>query len=156
MNIRKAEERDIPRLNDLLYQVHLVHANGRPDIFRKGNKKYTDDELRVILADDETPVFVAVDENDTAMGYVFCILQCVKDSIPLMDRKTLYIDDLCVDEALRGCHIGSALYRFTLEEAKRRSCDAVTLNVWQCNESALRFYEACGMKPLKTVMEQQL
>ena len=77
MNIRKAEERDIPRLNDLLYQVHLVHANGRPDIFRKGNKKYTDDELRVILADDETPVFVAVDENDTAMGYVFCVLQCV-------------------------------------------------------------------------------
>ena len=156
MIIRKAEARDIGRLDDLLYQVHLLHATGRPDIFRKGNKKYTDEELRAILADERTPVFVAVDDADSVMGYAFCVYQEVAGDLSLMDRKTLYIDDLCVDEALRGRHIGQALYRYVLDVAQKNGCDAVTLNVWCLNEGAMRFYEKCGMTPLKVVMEQTL
>ena len=156
MNIRKAEKRDIPRLDDLLYQVHLLHATGRPDIFRKGNKKYTDEELSVILEDERTPVFVAVDDADRVIGYAFCIYQEVKGEIPLMDRKTIYIDDLCVDETLRGRHIGQALYRYVLDVARENGCDAVTLNVWCLNEGAVRFYEKCGMTPLKVVMEHKM
>ncbi len=156
MNIRKAETRDIPRLDDLLYQVHLVHATGRPDIFRTGNKKYTDAELSAILQDPATPVFVAVDEADRVMGYAFCILQEVKGERSLMDRKTLYIDDLCVDESLRGRHIGTALYEYVLGFARTQECAAVTLNVWCLNAPAMRFYEKCGMVPLKIVMEKEL
>jgi len=156
MNIRRARISDIPRLDDLLYQVHRVHSTGRPDIFRTGNKKYTDDELCAILADDTTPVFVATDDSDVVQGYAFCVYQQVKGDRSLMDRKTLYIDDLCVDEALRGQHIGQTLYRFVLEEAARQDCAAVTLNVWCLNEGAMKFYEKCGMTPLKIVMEQTL
>lgn len=156
MNIRKAEIKDVPRLDDLLYQVHLLHATGRPDIFRTGNKKYTDEELCEILANEKTPVFVAVDDNDLVMGYAFCVYQEVKGDLSLMDRKTLYIDDLCVDETLRGQHIGLALYRYVLDVAQKSSCDAVTLNVWCLNTGAMKFYEKCGMTPLKVVMEQPL
>ena len=156
MNIRKAEPRDIPRLDDLLYQVHLLHATGRPDIFRKGNKKYTDEELSVILEDEKTPVFVAVDDADRVMGYAFCIYQTVEGEASLMDRKTLYLDDLCVDETLRGRHIGQALYRYVLDVARENGCDAVALNVWCLNEGAVRFYEKCGMTPLKVVMEHKM
>ena len=156
MNIRLAEERDIPRLDDLLYQVHLVHATGCPDIFRKGNKKYTDEELAGILADPQTPVFVAVDEADRVVGYAFCVYQEVKGENSLCDRKTLYIDDLCVDESLRGQHIGQRLYRYVLDVAEKNGCAAVTLNVWCLNEGAMKFYEKCGMTPLKIVMEQKL
>ncbi|MBQ9773594.1 MAG: GNAT family N-acetyltransferase [Clostridia bacterium] len=156
MNIRKATERDIPRLDDLLYQVHLLHATGRPDVFRTGNKKYTDGELRAILADPQTPVFVAVDDADCVMGYAFCVYQEVKGDLSLMDRKTLYVDDLCVDEALRGKHIGQTLYQYVLDVARENGCAAVTLNVWCLNAGAMRFYEKCGMTPLKVVMEQTL
>ncbi len=156
MNIRKAEVRDIGRLDELLYQVHLVHAAGRPDIFRKGNKKYTDAELEAILIDPLTPVFVAVDDRDRVMGYAFCVLQEVRGDASLMDRKTLYIDDLCVDEALRGQHIGTELYQYVLAFADSVGCDAVTLNVWCLNAPAMRFYEKCGMEPLKIVMEKRL
>ena len=38
MKIRKAEERDIPRLGELLLQVCRVHHQGRPDIFRGGGR----------------------------------------------------------------------------------------------------------------------
>ncbi len=156
MNIRAACERDISRLNDLLYQVHRLHAEGRGDIFRLGNKKYTDEELVAILRDPTTPVYVAVDADDCVMGYAFCVMQQVKGDRSLMDRKTVYIDDLCVDEALRGHHIGKALYEHVCRVARAEGCDAVTLNVWCLNTGAMRFYENCGMTPLKVVMEQTL
>ncbi len=156
MNIRKAEVRDIPRLDDLLYQVHRLHAEGRGDIFRLGNKKYTDDELVAILSDARTPVYVATDADDFVMGYAFCVYQEVCGDRSLMDRKTLYLDDLCVDENLRGQGVGRALYQYVCGVARESGCDAVTLNVWCLNASAMRFYEACGMTPLKVVMEQKL
>ena len=121
-----------------------------------GNKKYNDEELRTIIAADNTPIFVAVDENETVLGYAFCIYEEVKGNPSLMDRKTVYIDDLCVDAAERGQHIGTALYEHVLEESKREGCVAVTLNVWCLNEGAMRFYEKLGMKPLKVMMENTL
>lgn len=154
--IRRAEEKDLSRINDLLHQVHDVHSAVRPDIFRRGNKKYTDDEILEIISNDSTPVFVSTDENDIVTGYAFCIYQVVKGEASLMDRKTLYIDDLCVDAELRGQHIGTKLYEFVLEEAGRNNCDNITLNVWCLNGPAMKFYEKCGMEPLKVVMEKIL
>ncbi len=156
MIIRKATAKDIPRLIALLYQVHRVHAEGRPDIFRLGNKKYTEEELETLLASELTPIYVAEDENAYVCGYAFCVLQEIRDNISLMDRKTLYIDDLCVDETVRGQHIGTLLYEHVLSEAKRMGCYHVTLNVWCLNETAMRFYEKCGLTPLKITMEKIL
>lgn len=156
MNIRRANEWDIEGINALLYQVHRIHAEGRPDIFRLGNKKYNNDELRAIIADNKTPIFVAVNEEEKVLGYAFCIYEEVKDNASLMDRKTVYIDDLCVDATLRGQHIGTALYERVAQEAKQEGCIAITLNVWCLNEGAMRFYEKLGMKPLKVVMEEKL
>ncbi len=112
MLIRRAENIDIPKINDLLRQVCLVHHNGRPDLFKYGAQKYADEELIQIISDDEKPVFVAVDEDNTVLGYAFCIFERhINDNI-LTDVKTLYIDDLCVDESLRGKHkIGRASCR---------------------------------------------
>lgn len=60
MTIRRATAADIPQIDELLRQVLEVHHAGRPDLFKGGAKKYTDEELKTILADDQTPVFVAV------------------------------------------------------------------------------------------------
>ena len=87
------------------------------------------------------------------LGYAFCVFQEHRGDNILTDIRTLYIDDLCVDEALRGQHIGRALYEYVLNYAKENGCYNVTLNVWACNESAMRFYESCGLKPQKFGME---
>ncbi len=140
-------------LNRLLCQVLAVHHNGRPDLFKGNVKKYTDDQLKAILADDSKPIFVAVDDTEYVLGYAFCVFQQhIGDNI-LTDVKTLYIDDLCVDENIRGQHIGSALYEHVLNFAKAQHCYNVTLNVWSLNEGAIKFYERCGMKPQKIGME---
>ena len=153
--IRLAVEKDIPKMLDLLSQVCLVHHRGRPDIFKIGTK-YSSQDLKVLLADKERPILVAVDENDSVMGYCFCIFQQHNDNSVLTDIKALYIDDLCVDENLRGRHIGKQLYQAAVKLAKENGCYNLTLNVWSCNPSALRFYESMGLKPQKIGMETLL
>lgn len=153
MVIRRAQQQDMERINELLMQVCLVHHRGRPDLFRYGQKKYTDAQLAEIIQDDNRPVFVAVDEKNKVLGYAFCIFKQFLNHNIMTDIKTLYIDDLCVDETLRGQHIGKTLYEEVLKFAKTEGCYNVTLNVWSCNESAQKFYESCGLKPQKVGME---
>ena len=150
--IRKAAERDIPKIEDLLAQVCLVHHNGRPDIFKKG-RKYSAEELKALISDENRPIIVSVDEADRVMGYCFCIYQQHVGNSVLTDVKTLYIDDLCVDESLRGRGVGKELYEAAVKLARDSGCYNLTLNVWSCNPSAMRFYEAQGLVPQKVAME---
>ena len=153
MEIRRAVNQDMEDINRLLLQVCLVHHRGRPDLFKYGAKKYTDEQLRALIADDSRPIFVAVGEDGHVAGYAFCVFQQHTGDNILTDIRTLYIDDLCVDENRRGQHIGSQLYQYVLDFARENGCYNVTLNVWSCNEAAMKFYEACGLKPQKVGME---
>lgn len=153
INIRKAENRDIPRILELLSQVLEVHAAGRPDLFKSGTTKYSSEELAEIIADSQRPIFVA--ESGEVMGYAFCVFQRHEErNTP--DFTTLYIDDLCVDEGSRGLHVGKSLYEYVLGFAKECGCYNVTLNVWACNEAAMKFYEKCGLQVQKIGMEKIL
>lgn len=150
--IRRAEKKDIERISDLLSQIDLVHHKGRPDIFKIG-RKYNEEQLTELISDDERPILVWTDEDDRVQGYAFCIFQQHIDDNVLTDIKTLYIDDLCVDENMRGRHIGKDLYAAAVQLAKDSGCYNLTLNVWSCNGSAMRFYESCGLVPQKVGME---
>ncbi len=155
IEVRRAESRDIPAIMDLLVQVNMVHHNGRPDLFRGPTTKYTEDELKAIIANDETPVFVCVDGEDRVLGHGFCVMQHSGGQL-MAEHDTLYIDDICVDEAARGMGAGRALYEAILEYARGQGCYNVTLNVWSCNPGAMRFYEKLGMTPYKVGMEKIL
>ena len=155
LTVRRAEGRDIPAILDLLIQVNMVHHNGRPDLFKGPTTKYTGSELEQILQNDDTPVFVCVDEADHVLGHGFCVLQHFGGQL-MEEVDTLYIDDICVDEAARGHRVGEAIYRHIVAYAKSLGCHNVTLNVWTCNPGAMKFYEKLGMTPYKIGMEQIL
>lgn len=156
MHIRKAEETDIRDIMSLLRQVNDIHAEGRPDIFIKGLTKYDEEGLIKIITNTETPVFVAIDEKGKVAGYCFCIVEDHSAYVNLLPNKTLYIDDLCVDEKHRGQRVGQQIFEFVKKYAKESGFYNITLNVWSCNTSAQKFYEAMGLKPMKTVMESIL
>lgn len=155
MEIRRAKASDSADIMRLLRQVLAIHHEGRPDLFKGGTTKYTEAQLQEIITDDTRPIFV-MDDGKNVIGYAFCIfVQHLDDNI-LTDIRTLYIDDLCVDESARGKHVGSALYKHVLEFARQEGCYNVTLNVWTENKAALQFYEHCGLKPQKIGMEKIL
>ncbi len=154
--IRLATEKDIPKIENLLEQILLIHHKGRPDIFKTTGKKYTSKELAEMLNDKRKPIFVATDENDNVIGYLFCIFKQQINHNVLTDVKTLFIDDLCVDENARGQNIGKKLYDFALNFAKKEGCYNLTLNAWADNEGAVEFYKKLGMNIQKYVFEEIL
>ena len=152
MEIRFARPEDVTGILSLLKQVGHVHHVGRPDIFRSNAQKYGASQVLSMLDSSKTPIFVAA-EDGKVLGYGFCIYRAYKDDPVIADHTELYIDDLCVDEACRGQGIGKAIYENILRYAKERHCYSVTLNVWSCNESAMKFYESLGLRPQKVGME---
>ncbi len=154
MLIRLAEEKDIPGILDLLLQVELVHHAIRPDIFRNGAMKYDEAALKALLQDKTRPIFVAV-RDDFVAGYCFCQLRDVENSV-FHPRRELYIDDLGVDENFRSQGIATSLYNHALEYSRSQKCQYLTLNVWCGNESAVKFYEKCGLRPRNIMMEMPL
>ena len=149
--IRKAEKRDIKGLTNLLHQVDAVHNGIRPDLFKGETPKYNEQELEVILNDESKPIFVY--DDGKVLAHAFCQIIEVKDHRLLQDIKTLYIDDICVDEVARGKHIGKALYEYVRDYSRSIGCYNITLNVWEGNDSALCFYKSMGMHVQKTGME---
>ncbi len=156
IRVRRAQDKDIKRVTELLAQVLELHADLRPDLFIHGTTKYTENQLSDIFADEKTPVFVAVDDSDTVQGYAFCIFKEPAFAINMTDIKTLYIDDLCVDSNARGRHIGTTLFDYVMDFAKQTGCYTVTLNVWEGNDSARHFYEKMGMFVRETQMERRV
>lgn len=154
--IRRAEEKDIPGINRLLGQVLLVHHRGRPDIFREIGQKYTDEELKVILTNESDPVFVCVNEDGRVLGHCFCQSVDHPDRPSTYAYKTLYIDDLCVDENVRGQHIGKALYDHAKAYAEENGYYNITLHAWECNPEAVGFYRHLGMSVQQYTMEEVL
>ena len=149
--IRKASNKDIQRIIELLHQVNMVHHMIRPDLFKPHTTKYNEQELEAMFNDDSKPVFVY--DDGEVLGYAFCQVTEVKDNLLLEDNKTLYIDDICVDEKARGKHVGKALYEYVRDYARSIGCHNITLNVWEGNNPAISFYKNMGMQVQKTTME---
>lgn len=150
--IRQATTSDIPRLLSLLEQVLQVHHRLRPDLFKGQGGKFSQQDLEEMLLDDKRPIFVYEDDKGEVQGHLFMILE--EDQSPAMlPHKTLFIDDLCVDETARNQKIGEQLYQFALAKAREWGCYNLTLNVWNANQAALRFYQRMGMLPQEMRME---
>lgn len=152
ITVRRAQEKDADKTMKLLSEVLELHAKLRPDIFISGRTKYTREELNGIFSNDETPVFVAVDDNDEVAGYAFCVMKQPPFSTNMKPVRTLYIDDLCVDENVRGQHVGTILFDHVKKYAKEQGCYDVTLNVCEGN-NAREFYDKMGMFVKETQME---
>lgn len=152
MKIVQADKQHIPGMLALLCQVGEVHHRGRPDIFRGGALKYDAAALEALLQDEDRPIFIA-EEDGRVLGYGFCKVNEYSAHPVFTNYRELYIDDICVDENCRGQGVGSAVYQAIRRYAKEQGFYNITLNVWSFNESAMAFYEKCGMKPQRVFME---
>lgn len=153
MHIRKARKEDLESIEELLVQVNNLHVKLRPDIFIANKVKYDEKTFIELISNDSTPVFVAVDDDGKVLGHLFCSVRDYVQVKVYKDFKSLFIDDLCVDETTRGRGVGKALFEFAIGYARENGCYDVTLNVWEGNKSARAFYGKMGMFPKETQME---
>ena len=152
MEIRFAKPEDTLQILTLLEQIGKVHYDARPDMFQAHAQKFGASQVLARLENPNTPVFVAA-EGAKVLGYSFCEIRQYVQHPVIADHKTLYLEDLCVDENCRRQGIGEKLYNRICDYAREKNCYNVTLNVWSCNPGAVRFYEKVGMIPQRVFME---
>ncbi len=151
--VRRARKEDIPVILNLLLQVASVHRMIRPDLFKSKATKYTAEELEEMIKDDENPIFVCEDRYGRVTGYAMCQTKQYIDHNVLTDVKTLYIDDICVDQNLRQSGFGREIFEYVRDWAKENGYYNITLFVWSGNDVAKYFYENMDMVPYKVGME---
>lgn len=138
---------------ELLEYICALHSRIRPDLFSAGKSKYNADSIAELIADESRRIFVATDENDRVLGYIICALIDHAGDSARCPNTELYIDDLCVDESCQHEGIGDKLFKRAKAEAEALGCHNLTLNVWEGNDNALKFYEKHGMKIQKRELE---
>jgi ribosomal protein S18 acetylase RimI-like enzyme len=154
VTVRRAKPEDAADVLRLLGQIAEFHHRGRPDLFKGDAAKYSETDFQAMLQDAQKPAFIAEDEHCAVVGYALCKMLSPSDNPALTGRRWLYIDDLCVDERYRGRHIGKRLYDAATAYAKEAGVYGITLNVWEFNADAMHFYESCGMKTQRRIMER--
>lgn len=153
IKVRKAQNKDAVKIAKMLISIGELHHTGRPDIYRDNLQKYDENDILEFLKDENSPIFVATDENDEVAGYAFCQIKTVNQTDALVGRKYVYIDDFCTDEKYRRQNVGSTLMDYVKTEIKKMGIESIELNVWEFNDSAIKFYEKCGFVTQRREME---
>lgn len=150
--IRYATRNELHQVNTLRTQVQLLHAQGRPDIFRPDFCEELQQRLYEEFEGEGSDVIVAVC-NGVVCG--FLIGQYIRrPESPYCHPRAFYrVEEFGVSPAYRRQGIGAALIAFCKEEAKKKGFDKIELDVWEFNQSAERFYDAIGFQTYRRYME---
>ena len=154
MNIRNAQLEDINKISELMLQVAKIHSNARKDIFKEKNIEEIKNEVNNRMNNKEN--ILIAEENNNIFGVIIYKIKEVREHKNLKDRTVLWIDELVVDENIRGKGIGKSLFLEVNKIAKENNCNAVELNCWNFNRQAIKFYEKCGMNTQRLIMEVKI
>lgn len=153
--VRFAEEKDLPRVNELRRQVSQLHVSGRPDIFKPGFPQELQDRVYEMYRSEDSDVLVA--ERDGVICGMACIEYLRKQESPYnRPRNIYYITEFGVDEAFQRRGIGRELMEFMAADARAKGFSGIELDMWTFNETALRFYESVGFRTFRRFMEWDL
>ena len=135
-----ATTKDRAEVNRLARQIHQMHMDWRPDIYRMPEDLFPEERFAELIANRE--LYVAK-VGGRVVGYAQTCIR-VHDLPELIKRKVFYLNQLCVDEALRNHGIGTRMMEELCILAKAFGCTDMQLNVYPQNDAAVSFYQKCG------------
>jgi ribosomal protein S18 acetylase RimI-like enzyme len=153
--IRKAAEDDLPQLMALNIEVHEYHRQARPDIFKDPTPEAVRRHLVSYLATDQVATFVA-EEGSQLLGYVQVEVKVIPEGDFNKQVRHGIINNLAVTASMRRNGVGRKLLQKAEEWLRQKDLDYSQLNVWEFNESAIRFYEKIGYSNYSRKMARSL
>jgi len=136
LEIRKATESDLPAVLRLYAQPGM--DSGRVLTVGAAAKI-----LRRMATYPDYAVYVASADNGSVVG-TFALL--VMDNLAHMGAPSAVVEDICVEERLRGQGIGRAMMHFAMEFARQRGCYKLALSSNAARERAHAFYRSLGFE----------
>lgn len=149
MKIRPLEPGDYEKSQELLRQIQITHAQGRPDVFRGPETVMPEGVFESAQNAPEKLSVVAESEDGTIVGLCMVSLQ---ENLPgnfvMVPRKYAMVDTMCVSPDYRRRGIAKRLLTYVKERAAELGLDSVELKVAAFNEPAQALYAKLGFLPL--------
>jgi len=143
MNIELAKIENLNEINKIAKQVHDLHVELRPDIFKSTNEVISKERFEELVHNNEK--FVAIEESKI-VGYAIIKIKEKNNISGMYDRKILDLEAICIDAKYRNKGIGTKLITFLINLGKEQKCTDFYLNVYEQNKEAIKLYEKLGMK----------
>lgn len=153
--IRDMRTEDYPVFDRFLGQLHKLHQEARPDLFRPAEHPLSQGFFEERLNDPGTRLLLAEVGGLPAGMCLFELEDGPRDPL-LFPRKRAYLNDIFVAEGFRRMGVARALYREAERRAKDFGAEELGLTVWEFNESAQRFYREMGMTVRTLNLEKKL
>ncbi|MBL8968403.1 MAG: GNAT family N-acetyltransferase [Spirochaetaceae bacterium] len=179
VSVRPAATGDYEEVRRLKNQIHAMHVAARPDFFKPiaealpfglferwlgaPDRRDGGGPPGAVPAVPRYSLYVAgagppgaPAATSAVAGYLLLADATLADDPVYADRRRWVLEELCVDESLRGRGLGGLLFGFAGEEGRRLGYVSLELSVWAWNGAAERFYRSRGMVPRTTRLEKAL
>ncbi|MBQ2938340.1 MAG: GNAT family N-acetyltransferase [Clostridia bacterium] len=156
MEIREARIEDVEQMIFILEQISKIHYENRPNIFKEKSKIEVEKVAIDTINDKDKKFIIVTDDTLKIYGLLICKIKDVKEHINLKDTKTLWIEEIGVDEKYRKRGIGKQLWKEAEKIAKELNCKRIELNCWNFNKDAINFYKSIGMNTQRKIMEKEI
>ncbi len=143
---------DRPDVNRLARQVHELHVGWRPDLFLMPDELFPEELFSELVKNRE--LYVAKLDG-SVVGFVLVRIR-TSEGVGKVTRKIMLIDQLCVEEALRGHGIGTQMMEEIRILAKAFGCTDLQLGVYPQNDAAVSFYQKCGFMIRSIDMQRKI
>lgn len=130
VKIRVAEEKDFPRIFELIQELA---------VFEKQTDQLLNSAERMLAEKEYFNCYVAETDDLKIIGYATYIF-----SYYTWVGKSLYMDDLYVLPEYRGKGIGTLLIRKVIDYARETKCHRLRWQVSSWNAKAIVFYKSLG------------
>ena len=144
INIEKPELKDYKKIMQLSKELDDMHIKERPDIL--GELTLSDRFILFITYYFKHDILIAKDDNK-----IIGMIAGEKFS-----KISYLIKDIYIKEEYRHKNIGKQLVEKLTIIAKRKGFNRITLNCWEFNKNAKRFYDNLGFSPYIITYEKNI
>ena len=152
MQIREASPADIPAMVALNGEVHDIHLQLYPDVFKPTDPAALASWFKDRLDDEKTIILVAEDASGLMASLILR-----KEERPAhlfaRTRSCAYIDQVCVTERHRGQGLFRALLSRAKDIAREWGMSRLELDVWTENAVAKQAFIRCGFQTYNEKMK---
>lgn len=150
--IREGKIEDLENMNELFEELDEYHRINLPNIFKKGDIIGRPlEHIKNMCENSDSEIFVA--ELDGKLIGMAEILKKRTVPYPLKkDREWVVLDTIVVKKEYRGKGIGNILFDSILDWTKDKKINRIEVNVYEFNNSAIKFYENLGFRNFNRIM----
>lgn len=153
--VRVAKKDDLPQINSIRRQVHLLHSQSRPDVFKAQFGKDLEDILSEKFENNPSSVIV-FEDSGKIKGFALTEAVIKEESPYNCERSFFRVVEFGVDKNCRRQGIGTEIFDFIKDLAKQKHYSKIELDMWEFNENALQFYQAQGFKTYRRYLDFDL